>query len=384
MTTRRMILVTGGAAALVATGVGAWAWAPGKAPARAPWRQAGDSLGDPRLDALAYAILAPNAHNMQPWLFELIGDDRVRVTCDLDRRLPETDPPDRQTTISFGAMLELLVLAGAEKGYAVDISVFPEGEPQPRLDARPIAEATFTKDASVTKDPLFSELLSRRTSQAPFDETRSVEPDVVSMLIKSAVNGSSVGGSVEAAKIARLVDITKRGWRIEYENDATRRETISVMRIGNRAVAENPNGLALDGTALGLMNMAGLITPKTLDTKGSIAFEQGMAQYMTAIETARGFVWVTSETNTRSEQIAVGRDWVRMHLTAQKIGLSFHPLSQALQEFPEMAGPYRETQAELGVSAPGVVQMLGRIGYAKFPGPSPRWPLSSRLIETAA
>ena len=118
------------------------------------------------------------------------------------------------------------------------------------------------------------------------------------------------------------------------------------MRIGNRAVAENPNGLALDGTALGLMNMAGLITPKTLDTKGSIAFEQGMAQYMTAIETARGFVWVTSETNTRSEQIAVGRDWVRMHLTAQKIGLSFHPLSQALQEFPEMAGPYRETQAE--------------------------------------
>ena len=32
-------------------------------------------FGDVRLDALAYAILAPNPHNMQPWKIELDGDE---------------------------------------------------------------------------------------------------------------------------------------------------------------------------------------------------------------------------------------------------------------------------------------------------------------------
>jgi heterotetrameric sarcosine oxidase gamma subunit len=40
---------------------------PSTASATEPWRRAGQSLGDPRLDALAYAILAPNPHNRQPW-----------------------------------------------------------------------------------------------------------------------------------------------------------------------------------------------------------------------------------------------------------------------------------------------------------------------------
>ena len=88
---------------------------------------------------MAWAVLAPNAHNRQPWALRLVGADTALLFCDLDRRLPATDPFDRQILISLGCFVELYRLAAASRGFAADITPFPEGEPQPRLDARPVA-----------------------------------------------------------------------------------------------------------------------------------------------------------------------------------------------------------------------------------------------------
>ena len=50
-----------------------------------------------------------------------------------------------------------------------------------------------------------------------------------------------------------------------------------------------------------------------------------------------------------------------------------------LQEFPEMAGLYQETQAALGATPDAPLQMLARIGRAK-PGPtSPRRGLAEHI-----
>ena len=91
--------------------------------------------------ALSYAVLAPNPHNRQPWLVDLAEPDVATLYCDLDRRLPQTDPLDRQITIGLGCFLELFVLAAAQEGYASAISLFPQGSATPRLDARPVARA---------------------------------------------------------------------------------------------------------------------------------------------------------------------------------------------------------------------------------------------------
>src|SRR5262245_6904825 len=48
---------------------------------------------------LQYAILAPSAHNSQPWLFE-VRDDTVRIFADRARRLYVVDPHDREMTIA--------------------------------------------------------------------------------------------------------------------------------------------------------------------------------------------------------------------------------------------------------------------------------------------
>jgi len=91
----------------------------------------------------------------------------------------------------------------------------------------------------------------------------------------------------------------------------------------------------------------------------------------------------TTPGNSRLDQIAAGRRWWRLHLAATALGVSVHPVSQALQEYPEMAKHYDAVHDMLaqGASQGGeTVQMLGRLGYGPAVLRSPRWPLESRFI----
>lgn len=386
MISRRAILKTGGASAVIlggaAAGAALYANGPGLAKARAPWSQAGQSFGDVRLDALAYAILAPNPHNRQPWMFDLVEEDRVDVYVDLGKRLPYTDPPDRQITIGFGCMLELLRMAAAEQGFRVDVTPFPDGQPYPRLNGNRMAQVAFVRDEAVARDPLFASVLARRSTKEPYDKRRPVEQTALDETLKAAITRLEIGGTLDAAQMKRITDLAWLAWMIEYETDLTRKESIDLMRIGNRAVVENPDGIDLGGVQMGLFKMTGIVSKEGLNEVGSQAYNIGIDMYREIIQSAMGFVWIKADENTRFSQLDAGYDWVRMNLAAQQIGLCIHPLSQMLQEFPEMAEPYEAIHKELAVERGGVVHMLARVGYTKFPAASPRWPLESKLISS--
>ncbi len=58
-----------------------------------------------------------------------------------------------------------------------------------------------------------------------------------------------------------------------------------------------------------------------------------------------------------------------------------HPLQQALQEYPEQAGPYTAIHRLVGAQTPGqTVQMWARLGYAPPVGAAPRRGLDAHLI----
>jgi hypothetical protein len=79
--------------------------------------------------------------------------------------------------------------------------------------------------------------------------------------------------------------------------------------------------------------------------------------------------------------VEAGRAYVRQHLQATAAGVDLHPVSQALQEFEAMRGPYAAVHRALEVDpAQGAVQMLARVGYATTPaGPTPRRELATLL-----
>ena len=62
------------------------------------------------------------------------------------------------------------------------------------------------------------------------------------------------------------------------------------------------------------------------------------------LQSTPAFMWMVSADNTRTTQIDAGRAYVRVQLAATAHGLAMHPLQQALQEYPEQAGPYRRIQ----------------------------------------
>lgn len=378
--TRRAILKTG-AAGVVILGAGAAAWSLTRAPveAREPWSKAGASFGDARLDALSYAILAPNPHNMQPWRIRLDGDDALTVFCDLARLLPQTDPPNRQITIGFGCFLELLRQAAANKGIRTETTAFPEGEPQPILDGRPIAVVRFVKDAEASPDPLFAAAIARRTNRRPFTAT-SVDPSALGRIIGASVNGVVAAGTTDNGRVAELRQMAKDAWEIEWALDRTRRESINVTRIGKKEIEAKPFGLSLDGPMIEAIAAAGMMTRENMDIPEKAAYEQSIAFYDRAVETASAFLWTSTAENRRTDQLAAGAAWVRMQQAATLEGLAFHPLSQALQEFPEMAPAYDRVHELLAHQQGATVQMLARLGYADAPPPAPREALISKIV----
>mgnify|MGYP000091375758 CR=1 FL=1 len=376
---RRMLLLTGSAAVTVA-GV-TWAATRDPKAARAPWREAAAGFGDPRLDVLAYAILAPNPHNMQPWRIRLDGENALTVFCDHDRLLPETDPPNRQITIGFGAFLELLRQAAAERGFLAEITPFPEGQSHPALDDRPIAKVTLVQTDAVERDPLFGQVLLRRTNRAPFDTSKIPSADDLSAVVQTANSAVAAGFVAKPAMVEDLRALTIAAWRTEWALKRTREESINVTRIGKTENNTNPYGLSLAGAPMDAAAGLGLLTHEKMNEEGSTAYEQSLEFYEKACETASAYAWIKTASNTRIDQLESGRAWVRMQLAAATHGLGFHPLSQALQEFPEMAEHYARAHELLGAKEGETVQMLSRLGYAtrKTP-PAPREALISKLI----
>ncbi len=372
-----------GAAAVIVAGLGgAGAFVLTRTPRRAlePWSRAGESFGDPRLDALAFAILAPNPHNMQPWRIALEGADALAVYCDTARLLPETDPLCRQITIGVGCFLELFRQAAAEKGLLAEIDPFPDGEPQPVLDQRPVARVRLRRDGAAIRDPLFWAAALRRTNRAPFDD-RAVEPRLLDEIAAVSVDGVIARAVARSENVEELRALARDAGRIEWTLPRTRAESIAVTRIGKKEIEAQPYGLALGGPAIEALWLAGVFTRDKQDTPGKTAFDQSLAFYEKACMSAAAFIATSTATNTRSDQLAAGAAWIRMHQAATRRGVAFHPLSQALQEFPEMAPAYDRAHEILAHQPGATVQMLARLGYADAPAPAPREALEAKLIS---
>jgi hypothetical protein len=378
--TRRALLRTGGASLLILGAGSGWLATRRSRSAREPWRRAGESLGDPRLDALAFAILAPSAHNTQPWQVVLDAEDGLRLYARRDRLLPETDPPSRQSTISFGCFLELLRQAAAERGYRAEMAYFPEGEPQPALDDRPVAAITLVPDGGVERDPLFAVLRSRHTQRAAFDTGREVPEAVLSRVVAAAGDGTKVAFSTESSRREVLRRLSAEAWISEWENAATRQETIRVTRIGKAEVSADPWGITLDGALLDTLGALGLLSRAQMNVPGTASYDETLKSYLAACNTAMAHLWMSTAGNSRRDQLRAGASWVRLHQAAAREGLAFHPLSQALQEFPAMAPHYHRVH-ELLAPTGHTLQMLARLGYAGAAGPSPREPLTSKLVR---
>ena len=345
----------------------------------AAWRNPGAGQKDPRLYSLAHAILAPNPHNRQPWLVSLEGEDSIILYFDTTRRLPATDPYDRQLAIGCGAFLEILSISAREIGYEAKISLFPAGEPQPLLNDKPIAHIRLVKGG--TKDPFNRFITQRRSNKEIYDTKKQISADSLKALLtvdptETLTLSGTLSGTTQCEALRQL---SIQAYRREIQTPIALKESIDLMRIGKAEIAQYRDGIDLDFPGIGAMQAMGLLTREKMMTPGTKAYQQGLEQYDPLAKSASGYVWIISNSKDRFAELAVGRVYARLNLHATALGIAMHPMSQALQEYAEMSAIKAETEQAVGLAPDARLQMLARIGYASVVPPSPRRGLQEHL-----
>jgi nitroreductase len=348
---------------------------------------------DPRRRALAYAITAPNPHNLQPWLVDLRQPGMIILRTDPQRVLAETDPYGRQILIGHGAFMELLVMALAKEGLESKLTLWPQNELPVDLkvwDARPVAQIAISKpSAAVAPDALFDFILKRHTPKTDYDIARPVSPTTLKALTDShKAVGVAVGGTVDAVQLTAMRDLCWQSAQVELLTPRTFLESSKLLRIGPDEILKHRDGISINSAFVRFADAVGMLDRAAPLTQGSAAYKTAMGRFEGHSRSAMGFVWITTAGNSRSQQIEAGRAYVRLQLKATELGLGVHPMSQALQEFAEMK-PHYEKAHQLILEKNGprnagdtTVQMFCRLGYTASPAPAtPRRPLE-RFMQT--
>jgi hypothetical protein len=228
---------------------------------------------------------------------------------------------------------------------------------------------------SAAPDPLFRHAAARRSSKTAYDMARPVPAEAMAALAAAAAP-LRFGATQDPARVAALRDLATRSFTLEMETSRSLIESVELIRLGRAEVAANPDGISVWGPGIEEMVAAGRLTRADM-LPGRAGHPVMMERYLTAMAATPAFVWLTSPPG-RAAELAAGRDWLRVNLAATGLGLGLHPISQALQEFPEMRAAYLEAHRMLAPEG-GVVQMLGRLGYARPVPPTPRWPVDTRI-----
>jgi hypothetical protein len=234
----------------------------------------------------------------------------------------------------------------------------------------------FVVDAGVSRDALFDQVLTRRTNRNAYDATPVTAQELDALRQATAQQPIAFGSTNDSAQMAKLGLIARRAWEVEVKNDATYLESVNVYRITGAEIAEHRDGLSFHGPAFWWLHKLGLFTRERAKTDGELR-RQALQIFDASIATARAYAWIVTAANDRRAQLAAGAAYVRACLKATELGVSMQPLSQALQEFPQMLPVLAEHKRALGRSESETVQMFFRLGRAQAIEPAPRRPLDA-------
>lgn len=347
-----------------------------------PWeKKYAQSFTDTRVQLLAYGLLAANGHNMQPWRIKLDKtDSRVfYLYADSRRFTREVDPYARQMMISQGTFLEYVLIGGEQTGYKTRIELFPEGSYKEgdltgSMDSIPVAKVTVT-ETSPKDNNLFDAMYLPDTNRSAYQTTVLSETDKSKLMETNTDTDLSLEILEDDRNRERLREIVMEGIRIEAGTERVMKETEIIFRPNEYVKNKYRYGFSVEGQGTsGLMKhlMQGLVTVFPSMNQGKASTDLFIKAGQTSVDHTPAFLIIKSRDNSRINQIKSGMLYSRIIVKAHNLGLVMQPLSQPLEEYPEMKNVYDEIHRDYALNG-DTIQMLVRIGK-----PTKEAPLSMR------
>lgn len=267
-------------------------------------------------------ILAPSAHNTQPWKFAPTADGAITIFIDWERHLRIADPTHRQLYTSLGCAIENAIIAGRYWGYQPRLDIFPNGEGK----ESPIARLHFTPDheeanAALITAKLFAAIEQRRTDRSLYtnqllstDERQALTsqktPDVVLL--------------EDRTKIAAIAKLTEEGTVITLSRADFKNELSQWVRNNWTFQSDGMPGYAM-GMPAPISLLASVMVRLT-----PIHKQEG-PKTRQQIENSAAIAVIVTPADKPADWLAAGQLLEQLWLQATSAGLAAAPLAAAIE-----------------------------------------------------
>ncbi len=342
-------------------------------------------LGErPILVALNAGVTAPNPHNTQAWKFRILSPEEALLYVDETRLLPATDPPARQIHMGQGCLLELTAVAATALDRTAEIELFPEGYATERdIGKKPVARIRLR--AGGAPDPLAPIIARRHTVRSAYAGPALTSEEFQSLARATAPRAAQLKFTPAGAELDAHLDRHFAGFTLETMTRRTGEESRQWFRIGEREIFSQRDGISLRDNGVEGFQRWFIETfilshePESFFDPASVA--QFLETYKRNLFTARGQIQLITKGNSVRDWILSGRDYARLQLAAAAAGLVMRPMSQLLQEFPEMTALREDYERFSGVRPPAKIQIVALLGRGDHDYYSPRRPLESMIKD---
>lgn len=319
---------------------------------------------------LRYAILAPSTHNSQPWLFK-IKNNGCEIYNNQEIKIIEADPLGRDLYVSFGCLLENLIIAAEYFGIFKETRY--SGDGQDNLIAEIVFKNLDLPSPPASRDKTPSRLLTaikKRINSRGLFENKEVAAEFVQRINGlNSFPGLELYFVSEKSKIKKLAELTAQGLMAAYQNPKFRQEMSGWM---HSSFSKKRDGLP--GYSLRMPALISLIFP-FLVRRFNMGKRVGKLNYLSA-SSAPLIAVIGARENSRKNWLDTGRLVERIMLEAQTAGLKTSIFVAAI----EIGELYKEVQKVLASDL--IPQLLICVGYMNFEQkPSPRHPAESKIIS---
>jgi hypothetical protein len=270
--------------------------------------------------------------------------------------------------ITQGTFLEYVKIAGDELGYKTAVELFPgdiyDDQKLPEsMKTKPVAKIMFTKDRPQS-NPLYDSMFLPDTNRAAYQSNKLTSEQIDQLEAINTDTNMSIKIFQDKENIEKLGIYAMKGATIEAGVNRVMKETEIIFRANEYQKNKYRYGFSVEGQGIsGIMRhiIQGLVTLFPSMNSGNVASDLFVQSTQTSVDNTPVYAMIITKDNSRSSQVKSGMLYSRLILTAHRLGFVVQPLSQALEEYPEMKEPYNSIHRDYA-SDGGTIQMLVRLG----------------------